>query len=269
MFSDLKPIDSNLHRTHGWKRQDHYRFAAGDALAPLLIRELPSALPSYPLAFVQRPGGGFSLVAVQGLFEGENLYVDAGGKWRAAYIPSYYRGYPFALQGALIQGERRGVLCFDFDSGLYREAPDASRGEERFFDDAGQVGPLLRKALAFLTQVAEHRRLTDQAVNALSAAQLLVPWTLAVENPNPQRSLQSGLYRVDESRFNALGGPILESLRNANALAIAYAQIFSHARVGVLRQLYDLSRPRPEVAELDLDALFDEGQGDSFKFEWD
>jgi len=268
MFSNLKALDSKLHRAHGWKRQDDYRFAAQHSLVPLVIGELSAVLSSYPIAFTRLSSGGFQLVAVQGLHEGENLYLDAEGKSRSGYVPSHYRGYPFALRDALIQGEHRAVLCFDFASGLYREAPDSSRGEERFFDDSGQVQPFLQQAIDFFLKVGESRKLTFEAVGALSAANLLVPWQLALENPDPQRPLQGGLYRVDEAAIGRVDGSILEVLRDAHALAVAYAQIFSQPRLGMLRKLYDLRAPQPALSDVDLDAVFGEGEGDSFQFDF-
>jgi len=268
MFADLQLIDAKVHRTQGWKRQDHYRFAAGDAWAPLVIGELGAVLPSYPIALVERSGGGFQLVAVQGLHQGENLFLESTGKWRPGYIPSHYRGYPFALRDALVKGQRRGVLCFDFGSGLHRVTPDPARGEERFFDDAGQIRPFLEQVLRFFTQLSGNRLATDQAVEALSAAGVLAPWRLEVENPDPQRPLLDGLYRIEESALRGLDGPQLESLHNANALAVAYAQIFSRLRLGMLRKLYDLRAPQPALSDADLDAVFGEGGGDGFEFDF-
>jgi hypothetical protein len=269
MTTELKPLESIRHRSHGWKRQDHFRFFVGDARAPLLLAELPAALPIYPLAFVRRPGGGYQLVAVQGLHDGENLYVTKSGHWVAPYVPAHYRGYPFALPDAVVEGERRGVLCFDHASGLYREEPNPAEGEERFFDDSGNRQPLVEGVLSFLSRTSANRRLTQGAVDAVAAEGLLVPWALVSDNPDPTRPLQQGLHRIDEKALNALGGKSLEVLRKANALAVAYAQIFSTARVDVLRRLYDATVPRNAIENLDLDALFGTGRTDTLQFNWD
>jgi hypothetical protein len=269
MTSKLLPLAPGQHRGHGWKRYDHYRFAAGDAQVPLLFAELSLSLAFYPLAFASRPGGGLQLVALQGLYDGENLYLDAAsGRWQVDYIPSHYRGYPFGLREVVTGDTRSLVLCFDHASGLYREAPNLGLGEELFFDDDGKPRPLLQQLMTFLQVTASNRELTNRAVDALDTAGLLEPWELTLKNPIPGRALQQGLYRVSETKLNALDGQTLESLRNANALTVAYAHIFSIPRLGVLRQLCDRRTTPP--TELNpqaiLESLFGGGQDDTLQF---
>jgi hypothetical protein len=266
MASQLQTLSPSQHRGHGWKRFDNYRFAGGDSVAPLAIAEVSAALPFYPLAFTRRPGGGYWLVALQGLHAGENLYLGGNGRWQAGYIPSIYRCYPFAL--VKVDDKDKMALCFERASGLYREAPNPALGEERFFSDEGQPQPRLQQVLEFLGKTAANRERTFGAVDALEAAGLLEPWQLPVENPNPQIPLLTGLYRLNETALNALDGQKLALLRSSGALAIAYAQLFSMARVGVLRRLYDLRAPQKEQAPLvSLDALFGEGNDELIRFD--
>lgn len=266
----LIPLSSTQHLSHGWQRHDHYRFTAEDAWAPLLLAEAPAALAAYPLAFAPRPGGGDQLVALQGLHHSENLMLTPDGRWAVGYIPSHYRGYPFSLREVVEDGQRRGLLCFDHGSGLYRDAPDPAQGEERFFDDQGEPTELVAQLMRFLTQSEANRELTDRAVDALEQAGVLTDWTLPVDNPDPARPLLDGLKQIDQQALNALDGDALETLRQANALAVAYAQVFSGSRLGVLNKLYALHYP-PDAQEErhlhsvppsdDLDRFFD-GDGD-------
>lgn len=268
-MAELVTLHAVNMRTHGWKKFVEMHFAAGDCCAPLLIAELAVALPLYPLAFVQKPGGGgFLLVVLQGLFQGENLFVDHNGKWQAGYIPSCYRAYPFALSVVAVNGERREVLCFDRASGLYREFPNPASGEERFFDDNGQLGPLLQHLLGFLNQTSLNRRKTDSAVAALEKANLLEPWPLPLADSGPARQALQGVYKINESALNALSGTTLEELRNSGALAIAYAQLFSQPRLGVLQHLHSSRRAAQMAAPpaTSLDLLFGEGQDDIIRF---
>lgn len=270
----LIPLSPTQHLTHGWKRHDHYRFAAEDAWAPLLIAELPAALAAYPLAFTARPGGGYRLVALQGLHHGENLMLTPDGRWAVGYIPSHYRGYPFSLREVVEGEQRRGMLCFDHGSGLYRDAPDAAQGEERFFDDQGEPTELVAQLMRFLNQTQINRELTDRAVDALEQAGVLTDWALPVDNPDPERPLLKGLKQIDQQALNALDGAALEGLQKVNALAVAYAQVFSGSRLGVLNKLYALHYP-PDAQEErhlhsvpeDLDQLF--GGEDDIELDFD
>lgn len=259
MAPELVPLSHSLHRSHGWNRNHKYAFACGDAVAPLVLSEIPAVLPFYPLAFALRPDGGCWLVALQGLHAGQNLFLSPQGQWQAGYIPSVYRGYPFVLARMEGDEQNRMALCFDKASGLYRETPNAGAGEERFFDDAGSPLPLLEKVREFLSATAANRELTNRAADALLAASLLEPWQLPLENPDKERPLLQGLLRINEAALNAIDGEALHGLRAANALAVAYAQIFSIPRLGVLRRLHDLRVPQqaPPLDSLDsLDKLF-------------
>ncbi|MCG6659767.1 SapC family protein [Halomonas campisalis] len=271
-MSQFEPLDPERHLTHGWKRQDDYRFAAEDAWAPLLLAELPTALAVYPLAFAPRLRGGHRLVALQGLHQDKNLLVAPSGRWALGYVPSYYRGYPFSLNRVIAGGQERQLLCFDHASGLYRERPQTDQGEQRFFDDQGQPTPLVVKLFGFLKQCASNQALTDRAVDALEKAGLLTGWTLDVENPDPARPLLMGLKRIDDQALAALDGPTLAELRDAQALPIAYGQRFSTSRLGVLHKFAQLhaahAARQTQATSTNLDGLFGEGD-DDLEFDFD
>lgn len=264
------PLDSTQHRSHGWKRQPDFRFAQADVCAPLLLAEIAHAAAVYVLGFTQRPAGGHQLVALLGLRPGENLFVDSTGHWLRDYIPSWYRAYPFRILHGRQGDQPVNILGFDQDSGLYREQPDQTKNEQRFFDDEGQLQPLTRQLVAFLEATISGERLTQRAVDALAAAQLLEPWPLPIEDPgpNPRSDLAvlSGLYRVNQGALNALEAAALPELRDTGALAIAYAQLFHPPRLKVLRQLDAARRAKPAAPPADalpasLDSLFGGNSG--------
>ncbi|MEA1053628.1 SapC family protein [Lamprobacter modestohalophilus] len=126
-MANLQPITLSRHRDQRWARYTDYRFAAADTLAPLVVQELPKALMSLPIGFIEQPDG-YGLVAVQSLQPGQNLFVSVDGRWLGGYVPALYRGYPFALAKT---EEGQQVLCIDEDSGLVG-ATAAGRGRAVF-----------------------------------------------------------------------------------------------------------------------------------------
>lgn len=273
MTPDLIPLSPISHRTHGWTSRGDYKFAAADACVALLLPELSAALPSYPLAFIQRPDGKFMLVAMLALNSGENLYLDVQGRWQAGYVPSHYRGYPFSLN-PVQSDESRMALCFNAKSGRYREQPDVRQGETRFFDDDGKPQPVLAQVLNFLQSCSQSRQQTQVAVDALAGAGLLQPWPLPqAMQVSPSQPLLQGLYRIDEATLNQQSAEQLLSLRQANALGLAYAQLFSMSRLAVLQQLAKRRQQAPQPAPVAPDpsivqSLFDPSQSDTMKFNW-
>lgn len=240
MSSNFLPLDANAHRLHGWKRSDSYLFALADAVSPLLIAELSHAIGHYPVAFKARPDGGFQLIALLGMHEGENVFVDANGRWHSAYVPNHFRQYPFRLVRVQADDKQLTMLGFDLGSGLYREAPAAEREEQRFFDDEGQLHPWTQQLSHFLVESAKSVRITQQAVDALAAAKVLVPMALPKSESEDERPTLSGLYGISADALKALPGNVLEILRDVQALDLAYAQMFSMLRLKDLGHLAKL-----------------------------
>jgi hypothetical protein len=266
MATRFQPVDPHLLPTQGWQRKSSLEHAAKDACAPVLLTELAAIIQFTPIAVLRQKSGAVRLVSLQGLHDGENLLVNPKGRWKTGYVPSVYRAYPFVMR-KVDMGEKRAVmLCFDHDSGLFRENPNLSKKEERFFDDAGKPQSLLNEIATFMKSRANNQRATELAVAALEKAGLLEPWTWKFENPDPDRPLLRGLFRINEAALNGVDAETLKTLQKSGALTVAYAQLFSLPRVKLLRRLYNQKHP-PALPE-SIDELFG-GADDELKIDWD
>lgn len=267
-------LNASEHLHHGWRRPAGVPNARNDAWALLVLSELPLAQAQYPLAFARLPEGEFRLGALLGLCTGQNLWLNEQARWRGGYVPSCYRGHPFALQRMADGGdELRAALCFDVDSGLYRESPDPAQGEQRFFDDSGQPHAVTQQLLQFLQKRWSDHARTQAAAAALAQAGLLVPWVWPDNLPLPPGAQPlKGLYRVDESRLNQLPAADLQTLRDTQALTVAYAQMFSMHRMAGLQAMAEKQLAVPAAPPPpDLDAvkkMFEPGQSDTLQFNW-
>lgn len=271
MSSNFLPLDANAHRLHGWRRSDNYLFAQVNAFSPLLIAELAHAIGHYPVAFKARSDGGFQLVALLGMHEGENVFVEANGRWRSAYVPNHFRQYPFRLVRVQADDKQLTMLGFDLGSGLYREVPIAERDEQRFFDDEGQLHPWTQQLIHFLVESAKNVRITQQAVDALAAAKVLVPMALPKSESEDERPTLSGLYCISADALKVLPGTVLEILRDVQALELAYAQMFSMLRLKELSHLVKsrAGRQAKQKLAVGLDSLLGSSkQEDMIDLEW-
>lgn len=258
-MANLQPITLSRHRDQRWARCADYRFAAADPLAPLVVQELPKALMSLPIGFIEQ-SDGYGLVAVQSLQPGQNLFVSADGRWLGGYVPAVYRGYPFALAKT---EDGQHVLCIDEDSGLVLAQPLAGEGEP-FFDVHDHPAEPVRKVLDFLQQVAANRAQTATLCAQLADHGLIQPWPLKVTTADGERPV-AGLHRIDEAALNALAGEPFETLRQAGALPLIYCQLLSMQQVrslGKLAEYHAQSKPT-----FDAHAMF--GAEDSLNFNWD
>lgn len=247
---NYQAVSKTSHANKRWKRYASYAFAAQDAVAPLVVQELPRALMHLPIGFIEQ-NEHFVPVAVLGLQPGQNLFVTPDGRWVGSYTPAAYRGYPFALANTA-EGQR--VLAFDEDSGLITDTEG-----ESFFDEAGNPTRAVKDILDFLTRVETNREPTQRICKALADHQLIQPWPITVQSSEGERKVE-GLYRIDEAAMNALPAEAFEALRQAGALPVAYCQLLSMQHLQTFGKLAEAHRkPTAPSSELNLEFLNDSG----------
>lgn len=196
----------------------NYGFAARTNAVPVAMSEIPLAAMSYPIAFSIE--GGVRPVAVVGLRDDENLFVDAAGDWSASdYIPAYVRRYPFILAE---YGEGEGVqLCIDDHPNVL----SSEAGQPLFLDD--RPTPMLEKAFTFCQSVRAADLATAPFVEALIACGVLEPRAADLTMPNGDKLKMAGFASIDEARFRSLPDEVFLMLRKQGWLPAIYAQIQS------------------------------------------
>jgi len=210
-----------------WLKPDNYAFAVQDAVAPLVVQELPKALLHLPVGFIPR-NGAFALVAIQGLQQGRNWCVDPDGRWLSGYVPAVYRSCPFSVQET---GDGSQVLCFDVDCGLLTQT-----GGEPFYEADGQLAQSVREIVGFLQEVVRNRASTERICAILQRHQLIQPWPIKIQTDTGEHCID-GLYQVDEAALNTLAPEAFQELRAAGALPMAYCQLLSIQHLPKLAEL--------------------------------
>jgi hypothetical protein len=221
------PVTRSRHTGMRWRRPDRYHFAARHSVVPLTAKELPQAMPAFPIGFTAT-GDAFTLVAVQGIAPHQNSLVAADGRWLADYLPAAYRIYPFMLAD-IDTGKQK--LCVDERGGWVGEDVQG----ERFFEDDGNTSQALIEILNTLAHLHADRAATKHMCAVLQQHRLIQPWPIAVRAENRERSI-TGLFRIDETALNALPPQALAELRDAGALALAYCQLLSMQQLRKLGQ---------------------------------
>ena len=194
-----------------------FGFAARSNAVPLNLAEIPLAAQWYPIAFTSADTP--CPMAVLGLREGENLFVNEAGAWlEGAYVPTYVRRFPF-----LLAEQRAGeVLCIE-------ERPDvvsAVDGQPLFGED-DQPSELVRAALRLCRSAKAADAATIPFVQALAELDLLDARTATVKLSDGSRLAVSGFLTIEETRFRALRDEDFLDLRRRGWLAAIYAQLQS------------------------------------------
>ena len=199
-----------------------FGFAAHAHIVPLQVSEFGPAGLSYPVIFVGEPRAP---MAVLGMRQGDNLFVDAQGQYEDfAYIPGFIRRYPFVLAGNDV--EEQLVVCIDRDAPMLGE-----EGDTALFED-GKLSAMAQSAVQFCSDFETERRRTDHFVARLKALDLLEPKTASFTPRNPDGSAGppvqlADYFAVAEDRLKALGDADLRDLHDTGALRQIYMHLNS------------------------------------------
>lgn len=90
-------LDRNLHRKLRIKPLSDAAFAEKSHAVPLVGIEFPDACMEYPIVFSRGRDDSWMALAVTGLAEDENLFIDPQHRWAGRYVPACIRRYPFIL----------------------------------------------------------------------------------------------------------------------------------------------------------------------------
>ena len=111
-YNGLELLSSELHPNHRIRPQQTAPFLAGQHAIPLTVEEFPLVQRYMPIVFTV--GDNPIPIALMGLNEGVNVFIDASGALTEDnfYVPAYVRRYPFML-ARLRPDAQELSLCFD------------------------------------------------------------------------------------------------------------------------------------------------------------
>ncbi|MDR3508885.1 MAG: SapC family protein [Caulobacteraceae bacterium] len=224
LYNRPEPLDAERHAKLGMRRSETpFSFAASQHFIPLHVGEFGPAGANYPIIFA---GEAFAPLAVMGLQDGENLYIDAHGAYRpGCYIPAFIRRYPFV--GARDEAMQRMVICIDRESDLWTESnPDVMLFEN------GQPTDFTKSCIEFCSQFDQVRLRTESFTQMLKDLDLFETkqTTFTPRDANGvagQPVLIAEYYAISEAKLNALPQDKLVELRDNGALSQIYAHLNS------------------------------------------
>lgn len=185
--------------------------------------EFTEAAKEYPIVFA-RAGEHIVPVALLGLQNEQNLFVDDAGAWDARYIPAFVRRYPFVLAETGEQGQR--VVCIDEAfSGFNNED-----GDPLFDND--EPTPFLKQALEFLEEYQRQYIRTERFVQRLQENELLMSLNARVDMTDGQQFQLSGLLAVDEKKLLQLPDDKALEFFRSGELAWLYCHLMSLGNMG-------------------------------------
>ena len=226
-------VNRDAHKSTKIGSVDSYGFAANTNSVALTGIEFAEACKEYAVVFA-KSGEKMLPVALLGMRDNENLFVDAEGKWDARYLPAFVRRYPFVLAET---GAPDLAVCID-------EASPAFNSEEGqpLFDADGKNTPFLENALGFLTQYQFHFKRTEAFTQRIQELELMTELSAKVELNDGRNYLLNGLWVVDESKLMNLAADKAEGLLKSGEMGWIYAHLISLSNVS---KLVDKTAARP------------------------
>lgn len=227
-YKSLAPLSSQLHPNHVIQTQRGLEFTRNAHAIPLTVDEFVAAQRFYPIVFTTGPNP--APLALLGLHDGVNTYLDAEGQWRAnTYIPAYIRRYPFML-AKLTPESTELSLCFDDQSGVVVEGEG-----ERLFDN-GQPTEATRNILGFCEQFEQSVARTQAFCQDLEKLDILMDGEATIQQPGmAQPAIYRGFRMVSEEKLQAIRGDQTRKIVQNGMLGLIYAHLFSLA---LLRELF-------------------------------
>lgn len=222
-YGQPEPLSPEAHGSLGVNAVDTpYGFVAKTNIVPLTVTEFAPAALSYPVIFV---GENKQPVAVMALRDGENLFVNEQGEFRAdAYIPAYVRRYPFVFANDDVQ--KRLILCIDRGADFIAEG-----GDTPLFVD-GQPSPYTQQAMEFCNNFEQERQRTESFVSLMKDLDLFetreTNFTprLPDGSAGPQQKVAE-FFAISEEKLKALPVEKFAELRDNGALGQIYAHLVS------------------------------------------
>ena len=242
LYKSLEPLNTQQHSNAKVRRLTHIPELGQVHAIPLTIDEFALAQRHYPIIFSS--GNDPVPLALMGLNEGVNTFIDADGKILepAAYVPAYLRRFPFLL--ARLRPETDELsLCFDPTAGAVGEFDE---GEPLFNGD--QPSEATNAVLQFCEQFEQAGQRTSLFMQELKKSGLLMDGEVAIQ---PEGSQQPFVYRgfqmVDEEKLREARGDELRKMNQNGMLPLIFAHLFSLAQIREIfaRQVQQGKGPLP------------------------
>lgn len=218
-YSNPVPLDGRRHVKLGMSTDFGLGFTKNVNAVPINMVEMPQICHFYPIAF--SPDGNATPVALLGLRDNENLFVNNKGEWaKNTYIPAYIRRYPFIFSE--MPDSDQLTLCIDMDEKIVNE-----KAENKFFEAEEKPTDLAKNALEFCKSYHAAAQQTLEFSKALADSGLLVDRAAEINLGGDKTINFSGFRIIDEQKLAEMDDADFLAWRKKGWLPFIYAHLFS------------------------------------------
>jgi hypothetical protein len=234
---NIIPLDAAAHARLRLDRGAGYGFSAAADYVPLGLEEIEPAGLFYPILFTS--GEQPIPVALLGVRNGQNLFVDHAGAWMPqAYIPAYVRAFPFLFVEDAAKGAR--YVAVEADAACLSE----ERGLPLFQDD--QPTLTLTEAVSLSENLRLSLRHAADLGTALRDAGVLEHRDATINFTAGETARIGGFMTIDRQKLDAVPDQVFLTWRQRGWLPAIYAHM---ASAGNWQAIIDLAANRPLMVQ--------------------
>ncbi len=229
LYKELVPISLQEHATWRMKGSEGAPYLRHEHAIPITVDEFAACQRFYPIIF--SAGDNPVPLALMGLNEGVNTFIDDGGKMiQDAYVPAYIRRYPFLLARLRPDSEEMS-LCID---PTIEGFGPFDEGEPVF--DGDQPSEATKAILTFCEQFEQAGQRTGAFMQELKELKLLIDGEVSIQgNPDTPPFIYRGFQMIAEEKLRELRGDTLRKMMRSGMLPLIHAHLFS---LGVMREIF-------------------------------
>jgi hypothetical protein len=238
------PLNRTQHKDLRLKGLQSLKFASNVHSVPLTGVEFALAARDMPILFAGASVEDAGPMALLGLRQNENLFVDANGVWEAnTYVPAFVRRYPFVLaeKPAGQEGDDFTVFLDEAYEGF------GSNDGDRLFKEDGTDSEILANAVNFLGEFQQHVGRTQWFMQQLRKHDLLEPRNIRLEKDGKTINL-NGLFVVNENKLRELDEKTAHEFLREGVFGWIYSHLLSLANIDRAAQRLD-SRESKEATK--------------------
>ncbi len=223
MYKNPIFLNSVTHKSVKVAPVSNFKFAREMNSVIVVGQEFLEAAKFYPVVFTKTQDEQIMPVAVLGLRNNDNLFVDKEGVWKeGAYVPAFFRRYPYIL-ASNVGEDGSFAVCIDSN---YEGFGEEKEGMVLFDDDGNQTEEF-KKVIAFLQNYQTQNQITRAMIKLLTEYELFKDVSANITLPEGEKLGFGRLMMVDEAAMLKLADDKILTLVRSGYLAWIYAHLYS------------------------------------------
>jgi len=229
IYSNLKVLDKNEDKALRIKPLEDFSFAASLRDCVITSDEFYASSKSFPIVFSKSDKGDFFAIALMGLKEERNIFINEDGSWRdGEYMPAFLRRYPFVF----IEDGDILALAVDMDCDVVNK-----KSGQRLFDKEGEATKFTGDVMQFMENFQVSNQNSQALIARLVELDLLEDATAEIVNKSNESFTFTGFQRVNEEKLDQLSDEDMLSLVRSGHYKLIMAHLMSLSNFGKLLEL--------------------------------